>query len=327
MTNRISNSARQDPSQPDLEEQAITWFVRLRADNITDTERHRFEKWLADDPRHRATYQSVARLWEEQELALAVKKTAERMEMQALLKPAAVRRRSRTAFAVAAAVCLAVSLNFTLPSIVIYLQQDFSTASGQQQRIELADGSLLTLNTDSAVAVDYSAGQRRIRLLKGEAVFDVQPDKQRPFVVEAENITAQAVGTRYRVYRYEEGVNVDVLEGIVEVKANHGDALQIRRNQLVRLGDSGSLAPVASNPADSAWMQGRLVFDNTRLEDALHEIGRYHAGILVLANPRIRNMRISGSFSLADPTAILETLEQTLPISLLRFTDRAVLVY
>lgn len=326
MTAQSSKPDRPPSNKADIDEQAITWFVRLRANNVTLEERQNFKRWLAAHPDHHRAYQGVARLWGEKELALAVEKTAARIDLQQSPAAAPIRRHRLRATA-AAAICLIGLLSFALPEINLYLQQDFSTASGQLQRIELADGSLLTLNTDSAVDVDYSDGQRRIRLLKGEALFDVQPDKQRPFVVESDGVTAQAVGTRYLVRRYAQGLLVDVQQGIVEVKAKQRESLQLQPNQQLRIDDDSPYAAVPSDPADSAWLQGRLVFDNTRLSDALDEIGRYHPGLLALANPRIGELRVSGSFTLTDPRAILETLEQTLPISLLRLTDRVILVY
>lgn len=328
MTPQPPREPRQAQPDADITDQAIAWFARLRADDVTPAERQRFNEWLNRHPDHRRAYQRVTQLWGGHELSFATKKTAVSLGMQKAPRafPAPRTRMKQTALGM---LCLVAAIAIMyLPELSVFLQQDYSTATGQQRRIELADGSSLTLNTASAIAVEYSATERRIHLLRGEAFFDVRPDTQRPFIVDSEGVSARAVGTQYLVHRYQGAVRVNVLKGIVEVDGKRNKPVRLHSQQQLRVTENSSAEAVTASPAAASdWLHGRLVLDNTRLRDALNEITRYHSGVLAIANPRIQDIRVSGSFDLTNPLAILETLEQTLPISMLHLTDRVILVY
>ena len=317
----------QDEYPEEVTEQAIAWFARLRSDQISDSDWRGFREWLGRHPDHQSEYDRIVALWNEPELSLAVQKTANRMLSESLL-PAAPRRMPRMKYALVSVGLLILFFGFMLPDVLIALEADYSTATGERKVVELSDGSTLTLNTNSAVAVLYSESRRGIRLLKGEAFFSVEKDANRPFVVESASFSARAVGTRYRVRRDGDEVRVDVLEGEVEVSGPALPALLVTRNQEARFGRNPRNAlPTTHNPAASAWLQGRLVLTDVRLADALSEISRYQNGLIRIVNPTLQDLRVSGSFDLSDPIAILETLDQTLPIEILRFTDRMILVY
>lgn len=327
MGNRASDkSPSPEQSDQELTEQAIAWFVRLRAEDVSEEERQRFKQWLDQHPDHRLAYANVTKLWNTSELTTATQKTAQNMRRQETQPARPVFRRFMrpTLFALMSATLL---LLVNLPAITTYFLQDYSTRAGQQQRISLADGSNIVLNTASAIAVAYNANERRIRLLKGEVFLDVSPDPQRPFIVESEGISARAVGTQYLVHRQANGLEVSVLEGIVEVDRLKHDPIQLHPQQQFRSHAKTAVEVVTDGPIDAAWLQGRLVLNNTPLSAALDEIARYHDGLLTIINPSIENFKVSGSFDLKQPLTILETLEQTLPIKLLRLSNRVILVY
>src|SRR5690606_14686343 len=95
--------------------------------------------------------------------------------------------------------------------------QVYSTGIGEQRTVKLADGSIVHLNTDSSLRVEYSPATREVHLVEGEALFVVAKEPARPFRVEAGQTTVQALGTQFNVYRRAGGIEVSVIEGAVRV--------------------------------------------------------------------------------------------------------------
>ncbi len=178
------------------------------------------------------------------------------------------------------------------------------------------------------MSIEVTQEHRYADLFTGEAVFDVAPDPNRPFVVRGQGVAVHAVGTRFNV-RMDESVDVTVIEGMVEVTAGGRDApvsASAGKRISVRHGVIGSPEPVSADAA-IAWTHGRLVFDQTPLGVAIAEIARYHDGRIFMLGDVGSRVTVSGTYFLEDPERILETLAQTLPIHLVRVTNRLCFVY
>lgn len=312
--------------EPDPSDAAITWFARLRSRRLTDEERAAFELWRNQSPTHEEAFQEITALWDAPEL----------------LEAAAVRTasaaggtgRSRRAFAQVAGIAAAIVLLLTLALFhfdpATRIQADHVTSTGERLTITLADHSTVILNTNSAVAADYRTDARHVRLLKGEALFQVQPDTTRPFRVEHHGVTAQAVGTAFLVRERPHGVQITVIEGIVAVASGRSStpAVTLQAGQQALAGSDGSTSvrPVDAAQA-AAWTRGRLIFDSTPFDEVLDEVARYHPGYVALWNPALARLRVSGSYTLADTNQILAALSQTLPVRMTRLTDRIVLFH
>src|SRR5690606_2011811 len=164
--------------------------------------------------------------------------------------------------------------------------QSYSTRLGEVKVTPLADGSVMTLNTASRVVVTFSDTQRSIRLLEGEALFDVARDAARPFVVAAGEARVRAVGTSFMVRRLGDApVQVLVREGIVEVSRNAGNAtpgpVRVAANTRA-VESSSSVTPVAAMPVEPAvirrelaWREGRIAFQGETLGQAAAQFSRY----------------------------------------------------
>lgn len=217
-----------------------------------------------------------------------------------------------------------------LLDLPLRLGSDYWTATGERQVVLLPDHSTVTLNTRSAIDADFDGTARRIHLLKGEAFFQVVPDEQKAFVVESRQITTRAVGTAFLVREGPDGIGVTVTEGVVELAPSEPGwtPLQLTVGQQVAVGSKGP-GPVRNiDPSHAtAWLRGRLVVDDVRLADVIEELRRYHPGTIQVWNRAVNDIRVSGSYNLADPTAVLTTLAQTLPIRMARFTDRVVILF
>lgn len=178
----------------------------------------------------------------------------------------------------------------------------------------LDDGSSVALNTASAIAVDYSRERRRIRLLRGEAVFTVARDAARPFVVAAASGEAVARGTVFAVRKDDEAATVTVLEshvgvsypaaGRTAVELSPGEALDYSRR---------GLGPVRAVDADAAtaWRRGKLIFVDRPLGEVIAELNRYHSGRIQIIDGSISSHPVSGVFDTGNPLQALEVIEQT----------------
>lgn len=211
----------------------------------------------------------------------------------------------------------------------------YRTGKGEQLTQALADGSVVTLNTNSYLAVDFSDGERRIELRDGEAYFEVAHDPGRPFVVYAGEGQVRAVGTAFNVYAREESVAVTVTEGIVEVSAEpvatgNQPAKRVTVNQsLVYRNKLGLVTERDSAWVGKrlAWRQHKLYFDNTSLEAFVDQLNRYSPGRIMIMDPALRDLRVGGVFKAGDSASALAALEASFDVEPVRFTPYLTLLY
>jgi transmembrane sensor len=251
-----------------------------------------------------------------------------------LARSPAPRARSHYRWAAAAAVILTIGVVCTLG----YLQlrpPHYETAIGEQRDVLLPDGSRITLNTNTAVTVRYADSVRRIDLERGEAVFSVKHDAQRPFDVTAAGTLTRALGTEFNVDMRRDRITVSVIEGVVRVSAT-GDggtveppgipALTKGRTVEMHRGDGRIAETAADLNRIHAWRARRLEFSDTPLPDALAEFNRYSTARVVIGTPELQSVRVSGVFSIGDTDAFLFSLREALGAQTLGNADEIVLV-
>lgn len=196
----------------------------------------------------------------------------------------------------------------------------YETRRGEVRVVSLADGSVVTLNTDSRIAVDYQPGRRLIRLARGEALFDVAKDKTRPFFVDAGDARVRAVGTSFTVSRLTDSpVQVLVREGVVEVDARR-DAAPVRLHANMRAvarrdGDAPIVAqpvPVAEVGRELVWREGRLAFQGETLQQAADRFARYSDIRIVIDDPAAAAEPISGLYQANDPVGFSRAVASSL---------------
>jgi transmembrane sensor len=209
--------------------------------------------------------------------------------------------------------------------------REFSTALGEQRVVELDDGSVVHLNTQSRLEVRFSDTKRDIRLLTGEALFKVHHDVSRPFRVLTSDAAIQALGTEFNVYRREEGTTVSVLEGRVSVvsgsvssksqvtapsdtEAQHTQAstraARLEAGQRARV-DAGRIAVTRVDDMGelAVWRQRRLIFKSTPLPEIVAEFNRYNrVPHLELRGPAAAERAFSGIFDADDPESLIDLL-------------------
>ena len=316
-------------AHPDAYELAAAWFLKQRSGPLLRREAERLEAWLAEDPAHRAAYDEVAATWEITD-GLAASDPIQTMRAAAL---AARRDRHETSRwrnpiwgAAAAMLLLAVLVGggFGLWSLVAPAGSEvqvYRTDVGERAVVTLADGSQATLNTATVLAVDYTRQRRGLRLIAGEAWFDVAKNPDRPFVVSAADHQVVAVGTSFNVRLDPGRLRVAVSEGRVRLSdANDMPLAAVSAGQRADL-KAGSLVLSQGGPATGDWRAGRLHFEAATLGDAVAEMNRYRKTPILVADPIVASLRISGVFDTGEASSFLEALPLSKPVRVVRQED------
>ena len=322
-----------------IAEQASQWFTENRAGPLDHKESGRFMAWLQASPAHVEEYLRVAALAPDLERATKrIDTPREILLARARAEPDGIVSINRTGLAklgrstrqrrpavrvLAAAVILAVVAVTTVWSIRdgerFGLARTYSTRRGEQQIQTLPDGSIVHLNTDSAVTVRFSRAERLISLGRGEALFQVAHQDHRRLRVQTDRGGVVAVGTQFDVYRKSGTTAVTVIEGSVEVYRGsapppaHSDIwTRLNPGDQLEVGDGiGALRHIDARVA-VAWMQRQIVFQDEPLGEVAAEFNRYGPITVDIDEESLRMLRISGIVDAYDTdsfSAYLSTLD------------------
>jgi len=293
---------------------AADWIIRLDGAPLTSRERAELDAWLAEHPNHRAAFDHARSTWAQLDLLKADPGPLRAHITAVHAVPASIaakgRHRRWKVMGAGAAGALAVFgfCLFWFGDPMVMLRADHRTGIGEVRTIALDDGSRVDLGPASAIALHFDSHERRVELLSGIASFTAAPKAAaggRPFVVEAANGEARALGTRFIVDRLPGAVQVTVAEHRVDVTARMADGgaahavLPPGRQIRYDAAGLGSVAGVDIGQAE-AWRRGRLLFDAAPLRDVVAELNRYRHGRIVIANERLAERRVSGLFDTKD---------------------------
>ena len=235
--------------------------------------------------------------------------------------------------AVAASAALIVGAAVAWSVLEDYDPSSYHTAVGDIKAVPLADGSKITLNTDSRIHVILSTTERRIDLESGEVFFDVAKDPARPFVVRTAGKRIVAVGTKFAVLREGQTARVIVTEGQVRVEETASDAprestTQLAAGSIAQAGAAGVLVKqgsIAEAETYLSWRSGYIALHDTALPEAVAEFNRYNKKQLVIGDPTLAYIRIGGNLRATNLTAFVRVLEQGFPVRATDESDRIVL--
>ena len=304
---------------------AATWHDRLQRESVSEETRQRFNRWLAQSPEHERAYAEIDRAWS------VLRAGAHEPEILALRHEAALRLCRETSrslrplrFATAVALVLALGGTATLLSTVLEpfnteTDRIYTTAVGERLLVTLPDGSQVTLDTQSRLRVALSKRERYVKLVQGEALFEVAKDRTRPFVVEARNQRLVAVGTAFDVRVEDTQMKVTMIEGTVRVEpATATPESRTTSPSPARMLTAGEQLVVGTQSEDyihptdpdraTSWRRGQVIFDDTRLADAVGELNRYSETQIVLADPTLADLRLSGAFATGRPNVFVEAV-------------------
>ena len=283
-------------------------------------EYRRFEAWLDEHPQHRDEFQLLQGLWTAADLV-----PAKRLQALCETPPTHRRRSLLVRYAVAASVA-AVALGLGLFSGLNHpatYTAEFSTALGERRHVALPDGSVIDLNSRSRVQVRYEQDRRGVELTEGEAMFSVEHDSSRPFVVEAGSGKVTVTGTRFDVRRDLSQTRVAVEQGTVKVQGQGPDVVSLTAGLGTQINAQGQVAAAYTvNPAElTAWRSGKLVFNNASLSEVAAEVSRYRDKPLTVANDNVGHLRLTSVFKSDNTDALLKALPSILPVAVRTLDD------
>jgi transmembrane sensor len=329
----MTTSSKQT-SDESVEAQAAKWVLRREEGALSAQERSALEAWLAADSRHRTAYRRLKEAWQFSAGLKSWRPVEAPINADLLVLSSVTQRRAKRArrvwdLALAASVVLVFAIAWTF----LDASETYATRIGGYQRIVLDDGSVLQLNTNSKVRVHFSAQARVVRLLRGEAYFDVVRDPNRPFDVTAGDTTVRAVGTAFAV-RLREAQRVEVLvtQGRVTLSAEHTTAPQTGHPSaganaasppLLSAGDSAEtkatglrVTQVQNEELERrlAWQTGRLHFQKETLAVVVAEFNRYNRRQLEIADPALAGLYVHGNFKATDLDSFVAAVQDALKL-------------
>ncbi|ODS52026.1 MAG: hypothetical protein ABS40_19195 [Agrobacterium sp. SCN 61-19] len=296
----------------------MDWLMRLN-DAPTDAALiAAWDDWLQASEAHAEAWARICRTW----AALGDMPTA--APEPALPVIGAVPNRSTSVqgwrfwrrglgFAAATLMAAAVVAVLVAPALQIRLEADFRTGAGETQLVTLSDGSKVTLAPETALAEDFDSGARHVRLISGEAFFEVERDTARPFVVAAPDASVRVLGTALSVRDTGHGTRVELAHGAIaltpetpvdgtELTLEPGDVVNVERAD-------GKTERSQVDPADIAlWRTGKLAVTDQPLGDVVALIQRQHSGWVVMPESDIAALRVTGLYDLSDPDKALMAL-------------------
>lgn len=338
-----------------IEEQAARWFAKRESGAWTDTDQVEFDAWLGLQTAHRIAYlrldvawKHLARMnalgagvppgtipargsWGDTRFFRGAHEQTNLSPVVAGVRPAKRTVRLRV-LSLAASVVVAVTGGLYIYASGLFVGDRYSTPVGGIDTVALEDGSRVILNTNSQLRVELLERERRIALSRGEAFFEVAHDPTRPFVVEAGNKRVVAVGTKFSVRRENDDIQVVVTEGKVRVEtrgaaAGEGTSLVSAGGVARTAKDAVLVRPDAVPDVEKllSWRAGYISFENMALADAVAEFNRYSTRKIIIEDPAIAALRLSGNFRSNNADAFLWLLQSGFPITVEQSEDKIVL--
>lgn len=311
-------------------EEASYWFVRRDGRELTGEEAAAFDHWIGASPANRRAIEQMTAAWSlfdgvEDNAAIA----PQRAHARAALNRRGIGWRASAGGLVAAALVVGFlsatpiwrSTGFgdgvSSPAVTAQASR-YVTRKGEMKEVALADGSKVTLNTGSEIRVDMTTGLRSIRLVRGQALFEVAHDAGRPFVVTAADNRVTALGTVFEVRLDPNRMEVVLVRGRVAVDpTGEGGAsrsvLEPGEAIVVAQGVARRVTSVDVN-AKLRWREGFVEFADKPLGQAIEEINRYSDRALVLQDEGLAAERISGVFRTGDPDRFAAIVSELVPI-------------
>ena len=304
---------------PETKAEAAAWLVRLHADDRTVADEKAFRAWLAAKPENSRAFEAVTTLWD---VADGLREAT-----AAGTRPRVVLRRRTVLASLGSLAAAGAGLGVWEEAFAGVYQTDV----GEQKHVVLSDGTQVFLDTDTRIRERYTSSLREVELDRGRANFRVRPDPGRPFVVEAAGQRVVADRTILDVRRDGNHVSVLLLQGRATVLSSarvapaprlvlaRGERAIVAENAVIRV-DRPNLAPL------TAWQTGQAIFESETLVAAAAEMNRYSTVRLLVDDPVIANLKLSGVYRVGDNEGFAHSVSQLLPVTIERYPDHIELV-
>ena len=312
-----------------IDQEALHWATRHTGRTLDDAERIAFDAWYAADIRHQGAYLRAMAINRALDQALVQKTLRPRRERLAVEWAGASwnQANSRRAFLMAGAagivVLTATSVFRGAPDRAV-----LTTAKGEFRKVPLADKSVATINSGSQVEFRLTPQKRQVHLARGEAWFEVAKDKSKPFIVDAGEVLVRAVGTAFGVRRYQNGAEVLVTEGTVEVWSKDGTAPKrlLTAGEHTFVENHAADISVARQPREVerklAWREGKLIFNNQTLSEAVADFNRYSPRKIIIVDPKLWNRKLVGQYQIDAPELFAKDVSSFLDVPIVITADK-----
>lgn len=289
-----------------LWDEALDWLLLIEASPDDPNLRAGLQHWLTRSPAHKAAYAKAQEVWR---LTADIPRSTPAPQRPANRRPANRHPIWRGGRWIAAAAIGVGLLLAALPYLKVQVLADYRTEVGETRAITLPDGSAVTLDSDSAIAV--GAGNRTVTLLAGRAFFEIAHDGA-PFAAIADDVTVQVHGTAFDLGLTGAGVTVALEHGAVSLSGpdeSHADLQPGQRAVFDRREGNWQIGRIAV--ADiAAWRAGQLIVQNATVAEVVAELDRYRAGLILVQDRALATRKVTGVFDLRDPAAALRALLQ-----------------
>ncbi|TDS83684.1 FecR domain-containing protein [Comamonas sp. JUb58] len=298
---------------------AADWLTVLMSGDVGAEEQQQWTAWRQAHADHEAAWQHIEAVTGRMK-ALGPRPAYTALTAYGAGQPASAARRRATRLLLWGGLATGAGVLASRSASWQAQVADYRSATGEQRRLALDDGTQLLLNTGSALNLRFGATERRLVLLSGEIMVTTAhalgtAADPRPLVVETAQGSIRSLGTRFTVRQHAERTEVAVLESAVEIRCcdGAGSTRLLQAGEQTRFSRSTIDAPRAADAQAQAWTRGQLLADEQRLDDFLAELGRYRTGLLRV-DPQVAGLRLSGVFPLGDTDRILSTLPSVLPV-------------
>ncbi len=314
-----------------IEALAAEHVVRLQGE-ICEAERKSIFAWIEANPHHAVAFARMEAAWEMSGRIRATPPALDQHEasLEQVSKPWLSRRHiMQGSVAAAVAACAVTAVWRYARNVDLY-----RTRIGERRIVMLTDGSHVHLNTASTIEVAMREKWRHVRLVKGEALFEVAHDRNRPFMVDAGAARMLAVGTAFNVRIRENFVELTVTDGTVAV-VKTGGALHDGIQPHIAAGvgaviRSGAVAPTVLDSQvlreRTAWQDGVIEFHGDTLAQAVAEFNRYRDQPIIVGDTRLADLRVGGRFQVDDAEKFLTALSSSFPIETIKAADGSVML-
>ncbi|SFL20901.1 FecR family protein [Pseudovibrio ascidiaceicola] len=322
----MKHSDRRIERRSTTEDAAIDWFILLEEYPEDPQVTQEFESWLNLHPEHSNVWQRVTQTSSllgqlgQESLEPNVNK-AEIAQLAVAHKSLFAKIRPYLAAGFACIFLLLSSISL-IPHLMIWIYADHKTDVAQSKEIRLQDGSKIYLSAYSAVDLNFAADQRKVNLMRGEVLFDVAPDADRPFVVTTGDTTTTVLGTRFNINKGRSMVSVGVKHGHVEVAqaSNLQEKLDLRASEWASLNEHGKQdVRTVNQDYIAAWRQDKLYVEDQSFEDVLFQLRRYMKIPVIVLDPRLMSKRVTGVFNLNEPRQSLDAISAAHSVQLRDF--------
>lgn len=329
-----------------LETEASEWLMRLEDGDLAPRELAAFCAWRDKSDRHRDAFNSVAALWGDFDMIVGLKDyaAAARETDKTLKRPVSWRMSRRSFAAIAASLVLVAGAGVLFQAVDFGATQQgfFETAVGERKRIELRDGSIIELNTETKVEIAFTKTARDVRLLRGEAHFDVVSNARKPFSVYAYEGVVTAIGTEFTVRLREALVDVIVTEGRVAlaampeadsprkagekpvVEADMVDITELSAGQNALFNKTVERLDVVESAVIErklSWREGLLSFSGEPLGEVIADMSRYTDLSIEIEDEALRALPVAGFFKIGEMEAMFDALEIMIDVRVERIDD------